>query len=217
MARLNTLHKLLIALALGFCSQAANAQIFNGFGVQAGVNYGESVIKETFTSDGVQYQYATDEADVAVNWGVFARLKFTKIIFQPQIMASNYNTKMRLSSPEYDSILTFQQNRFDIPLLFGYAPTKKTRLLLGPVYTKQLENKVHTTKFLFKESKSVFKDGTWALQAGFGFDLGRLAIDCKYETSLGKLADSFDANGYQVNFDHRNNTVQVVLGYDFIK
>ena len=165
----------------------------------------------------MDYNYASDEADVAITWGIFGRFKVTKFIFQPQLMASNYNTKMRLSSPEFDSILTLKQNRFDIPLLFGYAPTKHTRLLLGPVYTRMLENKVQTDKFLFEESKFLFRGGTWALQMGFGFDMGRLAIDCKYETSLGRIADGVVLRGQDFDFDHRNNTVQVVLGYDFIK
>lgn len=211
---------LIIIMFLGlFVSSKTDiqAQIFNGFGVATGVNYGESVIKETFTSNGVNYKYATDEADVAITWGVFTRFKVRKFIFQPQLMASNYNTKMRLSSPEFDSILTLKQNRFDIPLLFGYAPTKHTRLLLGPVYTRMLENKVQTNEFLFKESRQIFNGGTWALQLGFGFDMGRLAIDCKYETSLGRIAESATLKGHEFNFDQRNNTVQLVLGYDFIK
>lgn len=210
--------KILLCLGLLLIiGSTAQSQVFNALGVATGVNYGETVIKETFTSNGVNYKYATDEADVAITWGIFTRFKVRKFVFQPQLMASNYNTKMRLSSPEFDSILTLKQNRFDIPLLFGYAPTKHTRLLLGPVYTRMLENKVQTNEFLFKESKQIFNGGTWALQLGFGFDMGRLAIDCKYETSLGRIAESATLKGHQFDFDQRNNTVQLVLGYGFIK
>ncbi len=209
----------LIALLFSLCTLAlgSSAQIFNALGIQTGINYGEAVIDKTFTSNGTNYKYATDEADVAVNWGVFARFKVTKFIFQPGLLASNYNTRMRLSSPEFDSIFTLKQNRFDIPLLLGYAPTKSTRVLLGPVYTRMLENKVQTNEFLYDEFRTIFNGGSWALQMGFGFDMGRLAIDCKYETSLGKLTDSVTIKGYQANFDQRQNTVQVSLGYDFIK
>ena len=200
-----------------FVANGASGQVFNGLGFQLGLNYGQSVVKETFTSNGVNWKYATDEADVAVSWGFFGRAKLGKFIIQPQLMASNYNTKMRLSSPEYDSILSLRQNRFDIPLLLGYAPSKKTRLLAGPVYTKMLENKVHTGDFLFKESKTIFNDGSWAMQLGVGVDIGRLAIDVKYETSLGKLGDSVTINGSSFDFDQRNNTIQFIIGYDFIK
>lgn len=206
----------LVGLIVATFSYSA-AQKFSGFGVLTGINYGESVIKETFTSNGVMFDYATDEADVAVSWGLFARFEVAKIVFQPQILASNYNTKMRLSSPNFDSILTLKQNRFDIPLLFGYAPNKHVRALIGPVYTRMLENKVQTNEFLFDEFKSVFKGGTWALQLGFGFDMGRLNIDCKYETSLGRITDSIIIKGETFAFDQRKNSVQVTLGYDFIK
>ncbi len=215
--RCKLIYTTLLIVGLVCSTLQSQAQIINGLGIATGINYGESVIKETFRSNGVDYQYASDEADVAITWGIFGRIKVTKFIFQPQLMASNYNTKMRLSSPEFDSILTLKQNRFDIPLLFGYAPTKHTRLLLGPVYTRMLENKVQTDKFLFEESRFLLKDGTWALQMGFGFDMGRLAIDCKYETSLGRIADAATIRGQEFKFDQRNNTVQVVLGYDFIK
>jgi hypothetical protein len=216
--RLKNYYKLLFFLVfVTALTPKTHAQILNGLGIATGINYGESVIKETFNTNGVDYRYATDEADVAITWGVFTRIKISKFIFQPQLMASNYNTKMRLSSPEFDSILTLKQNRFDIPLLFGYAPTKHTRLLLGPVYTRMLENKVQTNEFLFKESKQLLNGGTWAMQLGFGFDMGRLAIDCKYETSLGRIAESATLKGHRFDFDQRNNTVQVMLGYDFIK
>lgn len=195
----------------------ANAQRFTALGIQTGINYGESVINKTFTSNGVNYDYITDEADVAVNWGLFARFRFAKIVFQPQILASNYNTKMRLSSPNFDSILTLQQNRFDIPLLFGFEPNKHVRALIGPVYTRMLENKVQSNKFLYDEFGTLFQGGTWALQMGFGFDMGRLNIDCKYETNLGNVTDSVKLKGNEFNFDQRQNTVQVTLGYDFIK
>ncbi|MBO6518170.1 MAG: outer membrane beta-barrel protein [Bacteroidia bacterium] len=214
---MNKLRFLLFSFVIVGLSAISEAQIFTGFGVQTGINYGESVIKETFTSEGVDFNYATDEADVAVNWGIFTRFEFGKIVFQPQILASNYNTKMRLSAPEFDSILTLKQNRFDIPLLLGYAPTKSFRFLIGPVYTRQLENKVQTDEFLFDEFKTIFNGGSWALQMGFGFDMGRLNIDCKYETNLGNITDSVTLKGTEFAFDQRSNSVQVTLGYDFIK
>lgn len=207
---------LLSFLFLGFTSSTF-AQRFTALGFQTGINYGESVINETFKSNGTDFKYATDEADVAVNWGIFMRFEVRKIVFQPQILASNYNTKMRLTSPEWDSILTLKQNRFDIPLLLGWAPNKHMRGLIGPVYTRLLENKVASDEFLFNEFGSVFKGGTWALQLGFGFDMGRLNIDCKYETSLGNITDSITIRGNSFNFDQRKNSVQVTLGYDFIK
>ena len=209
--------KILLSILMLSVGQHVSAQIFTAFGIQTGVNYGESVIKETFTDNGVDFKYATDEADVAINWGVFMRFEVMKFGFQPQILASNYNTKMRLSSPEFDSILTLKQNRFDIPLLFAYAPNKRFRLLTGPVYTRMLENKVQTNEFLFEEFGQIFNGGSWAWQMGFGFDLGRLAIDCKYETSLGRIADDVTIRGKQYDFDQRSNTLQFTLGYDFIK
>ncbi|MCB9261529.1 MAG: outer membrane beta-barrel protein [Flavobacteriales bacterium] len=205
-----------LILLVSLYSTSVFSQTFNAFGVKVGANYGESIINETFSQGGVDFNYATHEADVAVPWGIFTRFKVSKVVFQPEVLASNYKTKMKLSSPNYDSILTLKQNRFDIPLLFGYAPIKRFRLLTGPVYTKMLENNVGTNEFLFKEFKTVLNGGSWAWQLGFGFNIGKINIDCKYETSLGKLGDSVTIKGQEFKFDQRNNTVQVTLGLNFV-
>jgi hypothetical protein len=76
---------------------------------------------------------------------------------------------------------------------------------------------VQTNEFLFEEFGQIFNGGSWAWQMGFGFDLGRLAIDCKYETSLGRIADDVTIRGKQYDFDQRSNTLQFTLGYDFIR
>ncbi|MFT5156558.1 MAG: hypothetical protein ACI83I_001106 [Bacteroidia bacterium] len=203
---------------LFFITSSIQAQIgIKALGLKAGVNYGESVIKETFKDGGTDFTYATHEADVALSWGLFTRLKVLNYFFQPEIMASSQNTRMKLSSADFDSFLTLKQNRFDIPLMIGFSKMDKIRAFTGPVYTRLLENRVMTDEFLFKESKELFKNGTWAWQLGFGFDLGRLAIDMRYETSLGRLKYEVQLRNQTFKFDQRNNSVQVYVGYDLIK
>jgi Outer membrane protein beta-barrel domain len=208
--------RIVLVLVLLICGSFASAQ-FKAFGVKAGINYSESVIKETFTSDGTDFTYATEEADVGLAWGMFARLKLRHFFFQPEVLVSNHNTRMKLSSINLDSISTLNRNRIDIPLLIGYSRKDKIRAFLGPVYTRTIVNEIWTDEFMYEEIRELFKGGTWAFQLGFGFDMGRLAVDARYETNLGALSDKVTIRNYEFAFDHRINTVQVTLGYDFIK
>ncbi len=208
--------KLIFALACASIVTTSSAQ-FKALGLKTGVNYSESVIKETFTSNGTDFTYATHEADVAIAWGIFMRAKFLHFFFQPEILASNHNTRMKLSSINFDSLSTLKQNRVDIPLLIGYSRKDKIRAYLGPVYTKMIDNPIFSEEFIYEESRTLFNGGSWGFQMGFGFDMGRLAVDARYETSLGNISDKVVIKDREFNFDHRMNTVQVTLGYDFIK
>lgn len=210
------MQKLLLFFSLVVLSVQSQAQ-FKALGLKTGVNYGESVIKETFNSNGTDFTYATHEADVAIAWGIFARAKFLHFFFQPELMASNHQTKMKLSSVTFDSIISMKQNRVDIPLLVGYSRKDRVRAFMGPVYTRNIENGVFTEKFLFEELRTIFQGGTWGYQLGFGFDMGRLCLDARYETSLGRISNQVTIKNRDFQFDHRMNTVQVTLGWDMVK
>ena len=207
---------LLSTLVLLIGSVTANAQ-FKAFGVKVGVNYGESVIKETFSASGTNFTYATEEADVGLSYGLFGRVKAKSFFFQPELLATNHQTKMKLSSITVDSILNLKQTRFDIPLLIGYSRKDRVRGYLGPVYTKLTEEPVFSEGFFRSDLRQIFNGGTWAFQLGFGFDMWVLAIDARYETNLGQFKDNVQINGHDFNFDHRMNTVQVTVGWDFVR
>ena len=196
---------------------AASAQSFKAFGLKLGVNYGESVIKETFSANGADWTYASEEADVGISYGMFGRVRFKSLFFQPELLATNHQTKMKLSSITYDSILNLKQNRFDIPLLIGYSRKDRVRGYLGPVYTKMTEDPVFSEDFFRSEIREIFSGGTWAFQIGFGFDMAFLTIDARYETNLGQFQDNVNLLGQSFDFDHRSNTVQVTIGWDFVR
>ena len=132
-------------------------------------------------------------------------------------MLSDHKTKMRISSINLDSVQTLRQNRIDIPLLIGYSRKDRLRGYVGPVYTRVLQNEVTSDEFLHDEVRDIFTNGSWAMQMGMGFDMGPLVVDVRYETSLGRLSNMITIGGHDFNFDHRNNVLQVSLGWDFVR
>lgn len=208
--------KAIIIVLLLSSSFVSNAQL-TAVGIKTGLNYSSAVIDETFTNGGTNWKYATEEAQVAPLFGVFARIKFLPILFQPEILLSDHKTTMRVSSISVDSLQTLRQNRIDIPLLIGFSRKDRLRGFVGPVYTRILENEVTSDEFLHDEVRDIFEDGTWALQFGLGFDMGRVMVDVRYETSLGQITNGVTLGGREYQFDHRNNVLQVSLGWDFIR
>jgi hypothetical protein len=209
----NVILGLLCVLAL---LPETRAQSLKAFGVRTQMNYGASQVKRIINSNGVDYTYATKEADVGLSFGVFTRLKVARLFLQPEFLVSDYNTVMKLSSINFDSIINLKQNRVDIPLLVGYSTRDRLRLYGGPVYTKLLEHNITSDEFLFRDIFNLTTGGHWGFSAGFGFDMGQLTLDVRYETSLSRFGDSFQFRSQEFNFDQRNNVVQVCLGWDFI-
>jgi hypothetical protein len=208
--------KISILAFLVLTSTITFAQI-KAFGVKAGLNYSSTSIKETYANSGINWDYVSDEAQVAPVFGVFARVKILPIFFQPELLLSDHKTTMRVSSINLDSLHTLRQNRFDLPLLFGYSKKDRLRAYIGPVYTRILQNKVTSKAFREDELGKLFENGTWAVQLGVGFDLGPIVADIRYETSLGRIRNEISIGGYPFNFDHRNNVLQVTLGWDFVR
>ncbi len=92
----------------------------------------------------------------------FGRFKVTKFIFQPQLMASNYNTKMRLSSPEFDSILTLKTKSF--------RHSAVVWLRTNQAHTFVARTSVHDEcwRTRFKPTSSCLKNRSFCLEAAPG-------------------------------------------------
>jgi len=208
--------KIGFVLALALLAMSSEAQI-KAVGLKTGLNYSSAVINETFTSSGTNWKYVTEEAEVAPLFGAFVRIKMFHLFVQPELMFSDHKTTMRVSSINLDSLQTFRQNRIDVPLLIGYSRKDRLRGFIGPVYTRVLENKITSDAFLHDEVRDLLENGSWALQMGMGFDMGPLALDLRYETSLGRIANKVNLGGHDFNFDHRNSIFQVSLGWDFVR
>ena len=146
-----------LTLFLGLAANS-NAQL-TALGLKAGVNYSSTVIDRTFTADGIKWNYATREADVAPVYGAFFRIKILSVFIQPEIMFSDHKTNMKLNSINLDTFLTLRQNRIDVPLLIGFSKGDRVRAYIGPVYTRMLQNKVLSNEFLHDEIREILSTG----------------------------------------------------------
>ena len=195
-------------------SQCTNAQL-KGLGTKAGVNYSSILFDKTFTKNGVDFTYAKEEADVGVVLGFFGRGYIKKTFIQPEFLFSKHNYTTRISAINLDTLRQINLTRVDLPIMIGYSKKDKFRVMMGPVYTKQMQYSPFVDEFYDKDMKNFFKLGSWAAQVGFGFDLGSLCFDLRYETNLSAFGDKVEIRGRTYKFDYRSSVIQATIGIDF--
>lgn len=191
-----------------------NAQI-TALGGKGGVNYADILFDETLTKDGVDFTYASKDADVGLVVGFFGRAYKKNTFLQPEVLFSQHKYTTRISSVNFDTLRNIKMNRVDIPLLLGYSKRDHFRIMIGPVYTKQLQFSPFDDGFYNSDMKHFFTDGVWAAQAGIGFDLGGLCLDLRYETNLSAFGDEVEIRGKTIKFDYRSSVIQLTAGIDF--
>jgi hypothetical protein len=205
--------KLLVLFAILLPFSPAFSQIFT-MGPKAGINYSKVVFDETFTSNGVDFTYATQNAKVGVVAGFFARLKIASFSVQPEILFSQERSSILVSSISAEELQTFKVSKMDIPILAGFHLLKVARLQLGPVMTKIIDASVESPlQSITSVLNPNYDEWTWGYQVGIGFDIKRVTLDIRYEGNLAKLGMGIEVDNQKFNFDHRKNVVQVTLGY----
>lgn len=186
-----------------------------GLGTKAGVNYSSILFDKTFTKNGIDFTYAKKEADVGVVLGFFGRGYIKNTFIQPEFLYSKHNYTTRISSINLDTLRNIKISRVDLPIMIGYSKKDKFRIMIGPVYTKQMQYSPFVDEFYDIDMKNFFKLGSWAAQAGFGFDFGSLCIDIRYETNLSAFGDKVEIRGQTYKFDYRSSIIQATIGIDF--
>jgi hypothetical protein len=208
------MNKFLIAILLLFLTQGTFAQL-KGLGTKAGVNYSSILYDKTFTKDGIDFTYAKEDANVGVVLGFFGRGYIRKTFIQPEFLFSKHNYSTKISSINFDTLRQINLSRVDVPIMIGYSKKDRFRIMMGPVYTKQMEYSPFEDGFYDSDMKNFFKSGSWAVQAGIGFDIGSLCFDLRYETNLSAFGDKVEVRGRTYKFDYRSSVIQLTVGIDF--
>lgn len=205
---------LLFWVAFG-CAQSGIGQI-KALGAKGGVNYASILVDETLTKDGINWNYAKKDADVGLVVGFFTRAYAKNTFIQPEVILSQHRYSTKISNVNFDTLRKLNINRMDIPLMLGYSKKDRFRIMLGPVYTKQLNHSPFVDEFYSQDMSQFFRDGSWAAQIGIGFDIGSVCIDFRYETNLSAFGDEVIIRGETYKFDYRSSVFQLTAGIDFV-
>lgn len=206
----------IIVLIILASYQISEAQ-FLSLGPKAGINYSNVLVDETFTSEGIDFTYATSEAEIGLAYGAYGRIKIGPVFFQPELMFTQDRTEIEVSSLNIDEIQTLTINKMDIPLLAGLRFGKTIKIMGGPVKSYVRSSKVKSPGNLWDSYRSNMEDATWGYQVGFGLDIGRFMLDLRYEDSVGDITTEATIGNETFVFDHRQEIFQITLAYQLLK
>jgi len=206
---------ILVLIASMFIFTMSNAQLFN-FGIKAGIGFSSLKIEDiTGIDDGSDvYDLVTGDGVMGYHVGIQTRIDLAILTIQPELyFNAGGGTVEQVVDGGATEILNVKFNRFDIPLLVG-VKLGPVRINLGPVGSFVISEETDLTE-IEPDFKLFTNTMTWGYQAGLGFDLGKLAIDARYEGSLSALGETLSVGGADFALDARPSQWIISLGYWF--
>lgn len=169
-----------------------------------GPKVGVSQSNITVNGDG----FESGSTTLGYHVGAFVRMGGSSVYVQPEFLYTNTGgTIIQKMDNSTDVSIDANFNRLDIPFMVGVKMAKVFRLQAGPVASILLD---YTLDDALNVAQNVdYKNSTLGYQAGIGFDLGNLILDLKYESSLGKIAQS--VAGFST--DQRQNQLMISAGF----
>jgi|BarGraIncu01122A_1022018.scaffolds.fasta_scaffold00882_7 hypothetical protein len=187
--------KLILAAVLLLFVSFTQAQL--NFGIKAGYNSSLGINDLGSVTNGT-YNYNSAKAELSNGFqaGVFLRMGFSKVYFQPELLYSmgKKNYDMTVKNNDNSVAGTFNKNvtvsTVDVPLLLGYKildlKVANLRVFAGPKLRfntgSTLEfNNVTGGGFNINDLQKDVKAAQLGLEAGFGVDVLMLSLDFRYQ------------------------------------
>lgn len=146
-----------------------------------------------------------DEGDASYSYhiGAFARINILGFYVQPEAYFNSVQGEYisRNTVGGGDETIELNQNKIDVPILFGYK-IGPLRLNLGPVASFNLDSEIDGSAPVDE-----YKNAVFAYQAGVGLDISKLTVDLRYEGNFSNQATLGNDEG-----DVRINQVMLSLG-----
>jgi hypothetical protein len=195
------------------------AQTFT-FGPKVGVNFSSINFDRQASFLDTGFRLVTQDAKFGLVGGLFIRLKFKNIYFQPEALFAQERTSFKLTSnfDEIGEIKEVQFNKLDIPINIGIKMGKALRIQGGIVasyvYGPQINQSTQNFKYLTKFSTA---ETQWSYKLGLGLDIRRRAtVDISYEGNMGLNNASLNLAGNPIVLSSRKNNIQFTLGIALI-
>jgi Outer membrane protein beta-barrel domain len=201
---------LILAFALLFTAQFANAQFF-AMGLKGGLHTQTSTPKDIIIGgDDANFDLGVDQFRFGGQFGGY--LRFGKRFFvQPEVVFNSNKTDYSVKQSNLpNAIYTEKFNTLDIPVLAGIK-LGPVRLVAGPVGHYFLSSKSELTEL--DGYKEKFKQMTWGYQTGLNIAFGRVSADLRYEGNFNNTGDHITFFGDKYSFS--NNPSRFIFGLNF--
>jgi len=200
---------LLVALGIALTS-GIYAQSF-ALGLRAGVNNGNLSTKLPGISEGTLKNGLTV--------GAFGRLGILGFFVQPEV---NYSNRVGEFVKVGSGTFTNTISTIDINAMIGYSLLGIIRVNVGPTMMMVVKTAQDAAAILKDPNfgSDYYNNAAYGFQAGFGFDLGNLCFDLRYDhslTSLGKSSVNSSFFGSAADYSTGFSMFQATLGLKLIK
>jgi hypothetical protein len=186
------------------------------FGITGGINSSKmNSSTEVHTGD---YKITCPNYSViGYHAGLVSQIKLSSFFIQPELLYSSIHNDLKVydlgsANPDEATDVSQQLNRIDIPVLVGFK-LSILKLEVGPIMSFVLSN--NSDLETITEYDMQWNKATIGYQAGIGLDIGKLALDVRYEGNLSKFGTGIDIGNTTTSFDTRLNQVIVSLGFFF--
>jgi hypothetical protein len=180
-------------------------------GIRGGINTNYFKENET-TVDNLRIIVPKDQT-MGFHFGVVTQLQVSDFFVQPELnFSSNRNDIIIVNLNPLNPVEELENHRFNklnLPLMVGYK-FNSFKLQLGPVGSVLISSKADLLED--RNIKQNLKSLMYGYQAGIGLDIGKLALDLKYEGNLSRLGDGLTIGGNDVKFDQRANQIIFSVG-----
>ena len=197
--------KKLLVLSLCFMAvqlATTNAQTFK-YGIRGGLstpNIKPADVSEIRLKNGLDsFKLKLNDANYGFHFGAWARLTFSKIYIQPEVLFNSSKVEYRYNkiNSTVDSFRNETFRNIDIPLMIG-TKLGSFRLNAGPVAHIHIDGNSDLENTAGYSEK--FKSSTFGYQAGIGFDAGVVGIDLRYEGNFDKFGNHINFGGKTYEF-----------------
>lgn len=191
---------------------------FLNFGPRLGVQSSTMRVDQSIAN----YDAETGESELGFHAGFYARIQLAGFYIQPELLYVAGGGTIRwvdqdnLAGGSIDQDINF--NRVDIPVMVGKRFLRVLRVNAGPNFSYYFNQEAafgaRRQEFLDATNTASGDDRegsgfTLGYQAGVGIDLGKFALDAKYEGSLNRIGST--VGGFQT--DARNTQWVFSIGY----
>ena len=208
-------NKMVIVLLMSLLtSSLAYSQV--RLGIRGGIN-SSKMSSSTEVNTGDYKITCPNYSVIGYHVGLISQIKLFNFFIQPELLYSSIHNDLEVYSlnsanPDKATEVSQKLNRIDIPVMVGYK-LKILKLEVGPVASFVLSNTSDLESITNYDMQ--WNKATIGYQAGIGLDVGKIALDVKYEGNLSTFGTGINIGTTTTSFDTRLNQIIVSIGFFF--
>ncbi|MGY6560844.1 MAG: hypothetical protein ACXITV_01925 [Luteibaculaceae bacterium] len=165
---------------------------------------------------GERVSFLTRDARAGFSAGGFLKLASERWYIQPELLFTQANTDLTISGANITTISNLRYNMMEVPVKIGWQPTRVFRLFTGLIYYEVLDGNLPISVNNVDIGFSSPEQGQLSYMFGAGFDLGRIVLGLRYDSTFRRFDNGVIINGETISFGARPNIWRVAIAYKLL-